>query len=200
MGDESNLSALLRILLLIPIFLCITISVYTLYQYEKCLNPLNECDTNTVNRYEHTLVPEESQENSLNEETRRGDEIRREYFEIQAKPAPPNLPEEARGIARSYVVQKGDTLWGIAGRETSYGTPYLWPIIHWEGSNKKKIDDPDLIYPNQQFIILPIVESKIDDRPLKQDEMLSFVVPDEKIQEARHEAKTRGSWSLYDGK
>ena len=79
MGDESKLSALSRIILFIPIFLCITISVYLLYQYEKCLNPLNECDTRIVERGGQIVDVEKESEDLLNEETRRAKEILKEH-------------------------------------------------------------------------------------------------------------------------
>jgi nucleoid-associated protein YgaU len=46
-----------------------------------------------------------------------------------------------------YTVTKGDHLWGIAEKETIYSDPYMWPRIY--RANRDKIEDPDLIYPNQ---------------------------------------------------
>ena len=48
-----------------------------------------------------------------------------------------------------YQVIKGDSLWRIAGR--IYGDPTRWPQIY--AANRDRIRDPDLIFPNQQFII-----------------------------------------------
>ena len=46
---------------------------------------------------------------------------------------------------RQYSVLKGDSLWRIAKKDDIYGDAYLWPRIYVE--NRKKIKDPDMIYP-----------------------------------------------------
>jgi nucleoid-associated protein YgaU len=48
-----------------------------------------------------------------------------------------------------YVVKKGDSLWKIA--KASYNNPLKWRVIY--NANKKKIKDPNRIYPKQRFII-----------------------------------------------
>ncbi|HHC71903.1 MAG TPA: LysM peptidoglycan-binding domain-containing protein [Thiotrichales bacterium] len=75
----------------------------------------------------------------------------------------------------SYTVERGDSLWGIAGKGDIYGDPYQWPLIY--KANADKIEDADLIFPGQQF--------DIDTAP-GADEVAAAV---------RH-AKTRGAWSL----
>ncbi len=77
----------------------------------------------------------------------------------------------------TYTVAKGDCLWKIAAKK--YANPYFWPLIYW--SNKDSIKDPDLIYPNQK---------------LKIDQNYNAA----KKAEAEKFSKTRGPWSLYDGK
>lgn len=79
----------------------------------------------------------------------------------------------------SHVVEKGDCLWNISESGDVYSDPFQWPVIY--RANRDQIKDPDLIYPNQEFEI---------PRNVSQDEIDSAV----------HEAKTRGPWSLWDGK
>lgn len=53
------------------------------------------------------------------------------------------------GIKSVYKVVRGDTLWDISGAQ--YQNPWKWPSIYLE--NDDAIDDPDLIYPQQNFRI-----------------------------------------------
>ncbi|MBL7191799.1 LysM peptidoglycan-binding domain-containing protein [bacterium] len=50
-----------------------------------------------------------------------------------------------------YTVMKGDYLWKISGKKEIYNDPYKWPRIY--SSNLDKIKDPDVIYPDQSFLI-----------------------------------------------
>ncbi|MBM4271295.1 MAG: LysM peptidoglycan-binding domain-containing protein [Deltaproteobacteria bacterium] len=50
-----------------------------------------------------------------------------------------------------HTVKKGESLWWIAKYKDRYNDPYLWPLIY--ETNKKKIKNPDLIYPGQKFDI-----------------------------------------------
>jgi nucleoid-associated protein YgaU len=76
----------------------------------------------------------------------------------------------------TYTVVRGDSLWKIAAKR--YANPYFWPLIYW--ANNSAIKDPDLIYPNQQF--------KIETGSASQQA------------DAEKLARTRGAWSLFDGK
>jgi nucleoid-associated protein YgaU len=78
-----------------------------------------------------------------------------------------------------HSVVQGECLWCIAGYSTVYADPFLWPLIY--SANRNQIEDPDLIFPGQVFEI-------------PKDST------DEEKAEARHEARTRGPWSLYDGR
>ncbi len=50
-----------------------------------------------------------------------------------------------------YEVKRGDSLWKIAARKSTYSNPYMWIKIY--NSNMTKIQDPNLIYPGQLFDI-----------------------------------------------
>lgn len=50
---------------------------------------------------------------------------------------------------RTHTVIRGDTLWGIAKKY--YGNGSQYPTIY--NANKDKIKNPNLIYPNQVFVI-----------------------------------------------
>lgn len=76
---------------------------------------------------------------------------------------------------REYTVQRGDTLWGISASSVGYNDPYQWPLIYRE--NSEKIDDPDLIYPGQEF-------------------MIEAAPSDMEVEAAVEHAKTRGAWEL----
>mgnify|MGYP006290752029 CR=1 FL=1 len=59
-----------------------------------------------------------------------------------------NIP---RGLPYNWEVYKGECLWRIASYPEVYGSGAKWPLIY--RANKDKIDDPDLIYPDQVFEI-----------------------------------------------
>ncbi len=76
-----------------------------------------------------------------------------------------------------YEVVKGDSLWKIS--DMKYANPLMWPMIYW--ANKAQIKDPDLIYPGQVFKIKKAFEES------EKADAIKF-------------SKTRGPWSLFDGK
>jgi nucleoid-associated protein YgaU len=75
----------------------------------------------------------------------------------------------------TYRVGRGDTLWDIAAADAIYGDPFAWPLIY--KANSDRIEDADLIYPDQEFIIRWDMGGAAMDAAV------------------RH-AKTRGAWSL----
>ena len=77
-----------------------------------------------------------------------------------------------------YIVQPGDSLWGIAARPAIYHDPLLWPILYQ--GNRNLLNDPDMLYPRQE-IAVPRGYSQ------KQEEI------------ARQLARERGPWRLGDG-
>lgn len=66
-----------------------------------------------------------------------------------AGPAPLQAQEAGQAAEGRYEVERGDTLWDLADRFLN--DPFLWQRI-WK-ANQGAIDDPDLIYPGQDFAI-----------------------------------------------
>ncbi len=60
-------------------------------------------------------------------------------------------PEAESPYIGGYLVVSGDSLWSIAGQDTIYGNPFMWPLIY--KTNSGQIKDADLIYPGQYFYI-----------------------------------------------
>lgn len=69
----------------------------------------------------------------------------------QAKPKATAVPVAAAKPSKKYIVVKGDTLWGISTKSSIYSDPFQWPMIF--KANRDQIQDPDLIYPKQEFSI-----------------------------------------------
>ncbi len=111
---------------------------------------------------------------------------------VVEKPAPkpvqkPIVQEKVQPVVKKkkivlplfHVVKKGECLWKIAEYKEIYNDPFMWPLIY--RANKDKIKDPDLIFPKQVFRI---------PRDYTEAQKMSAI----------HFAKTRGPWSLWDGK
>jgi hypothetical protein len=67
---------------------------------------------------------------------------KKQITKVEPKPT----PEVAK---RSYVVQKGDSLWKIAGRSDVLGDPFRWPLLF--KANRDQIQDPDFIEVRQDL-------------------------------------------------
>ena len=86
---------------------------------------------------------------------------------------------ESSSETTTHTVRDGECLWTISESSDIYDDPFQWPLIY--KANRGQIKDPDLIYADQELDIpRDSSQSEIDD--------------------AVHEAKTRGPWSLWDGK
>lgn len=68
----------------------------------------------------------------------------------EAPKAPVTEPVK-KTVSDHYTVVKNDTLWGIAGKSQIYSDNFQWPLIF--KANRDTIQDPDLIYPKQDFLI-----------------------------------------------
>jgi LysM repeat protein len=79
-----------------------------------------------------------------------------ENTEVPQQPAQ-TAAEPTPDTTMHYTVQPKDTLWGIAGKSTIYGDSFQWPLLF--KANRDKIQDPDLIYPAQDFEINKSVAS-----------------------------------------
>lgn len=68
-----------------------------------------------------------------------------------SKPIAKAIPQrvEKKPEQKTHTVRKGDTLWGISKKY--YGNGSKWTKIY--DANKDKIKNPNLIYPNQVFVI-----------------------------------------------
>ncbi len=86
-----------------------------------------------------------------------------------------------RPYPTNHIVIKGESLWWIAEYKQIYDDPFQWPVIY--KANRSQIKDPDLIFPDQNFVI-PREPELTDDM---RKEAIKF-------------AKNRGAWSLHDGK
>jgi nucleoid-associated protein YgaU len=61
------------------------------------------------------------------------------------------MPAAASPYIGGYLVVSGDNLWSIAGQDTVYSNPFMWPLIY--KTNSGQIKDADLIFPGQYFYI-----------------------------------------------
>jgi nucleoid-associated protein YgaU len=86
-----------------------------------------------------------------------------------------SMASEIAADTTTYRVVRGDSLWRISGRSEVYGDPYQWPLIYKK--NTDKIQDADLIYPDQRLDIQTHPTESARDR-------------------ATQHARTRGAWQL----
>ncbi len=94
-----------------------------------------------------------------------------------ATPQPQAQPQPAP--MEKYVVQKGDTLWGISGKTEIYGDSFQWPLIF--KTNRDLIQDPDLIYPDQTLTIDKSVSEAETKKAEKLADETPKYVPHEKV-------------------
>lgn len=117
-------------------------------------------------------------------EAQRVEAAKRAEMQSQAQQYAKDMPDSGatpRPYPTNHIVIKGESLWWIAEYKQIYNDPFQWPLIY--KANRSKIHDPDLIFPDQNFVIPRTPE-----------------VTDEMVREAIQFARNRGSWSLHDGK
>lgn len=95
-------------------------------------------------------VPPPAEEESEDVPPPPSDEEYAEEEEEEA-PAPVKVASSKSGKLSKYRVSSGDSLWRISGKSKIYGDSFKWPLIY--KANKALIEDPDLIYPRQNFEI-----------------------------------------------
>ncbi len=80
--------------------------------------------------------------------------------------------EKGKGaVPPSYTVTRGDYLWKIAANPDIYNDAYAWIRIY--SSNSDQIKDPDLIFPDQTFLIPRVVGP--NEHLVQQGENLSMI-------------------------
>ena len=94
---------------------------------------------------------------------------------IVVEPPSADTDDSASDSLTSWIVAKGEHLWGISAVEEVYNLPEQWPLLY--KSNLDQIEDADLIYPGQVLQI---------PRDVTQSE----------INAAVHHAQNRGAWAL----
>lgn len=108
-----------------------------------------------------------------------GDDLANQGRRIAGEIADPGATP--RPYPTNHIVIKGESLWWIAEYKQIYDDPFQWPVIY--KANRSQIKDPDLIFPDQNFVIPREPEFTED----MKNEAIKF-------------AKNRGAWSLHDGK
>ncbi len=93
---------------------------------------------------------QEKEEKTKEKETAKDKKVQKE----KTTPSPTPMEKYEQKYAKlptQHKVKKGECLWWIAEDEQIYNDPFMWPLIY--KANKDKIEDPDLIYPQQDFEI-----------------------------------------------
>lgn len=158
------------------------------YEQEKFLNSLSKKDKATLESAQKAIekIKKEELRKAMAAQAKAAREaMAAKEAQQQAPVAASSMDQRTLSTSRSsigtgedtYTVVKGDSLWGIAGKDSVYSNSYQWPLIY--KANRHKIKDADLIYPGQNFDI---------DRGASQAE----------IDAAVNHAKTRGAWSIGD--
>jgi len=94
------------------------------------------------------------------------------------------LPAFSQEQDQTYIIKKGDTLWGIS--ERFINDPYYWPNL-W--ANNPDITNPHLIYPGQEvriyngrLVLVPTYDSPASEIPIQQtEEMTPSGIVSEKV-------------------
>jgi len=80
------------------------------------------------------------------------EEVVVEEEEVVVEPTPMEIyKSNYASLPTEHKVKKGECLWWIAEYKEVYNDPFMWPLIY--KANRDKINNPDLIYPDQVFSI-----------------------------------------------
>jgi nucleoid-associated protein YgaU len=74
-----------------------------------------------------------------------------ESTEMSTDDSSATMASEESPYIGGYLVVSGDNLWNIAGQDTIYSNPFMWPLIY--KANSGQIKDADLIHPGQYLYI-----------------------------------------------
>ena len=149
------------------------------YEDEKFLNSLSDADREALASAEDAInqIKKDAMKEAMAAQAKAA---QADMAPVEAAPSKQTL-STTRSTTGSgedtYTVVGGDSLWGIAGKDSAYSNSYQWPLIY--KANRSKIKDADLIYPGQNLDI---------DRGASAAE----------IDAAINHAKTRGAWSVGD--
>ena len=88
---------------------------------------------------------------------------------------------------KTHKVTPGDTLWDMAGKY--YKNPWQWKKIY--DANREKIENPDMIFPAQEFSIpgiilgtsVPVEKAAEQEEPAEEDELLEEIAEEEPAEE-----------------
>ena len=99
-----------------------------------------------------TSTPEQEPQQEVQEPQPEPQKEKKVSEPAPAEPTPMELyADEYAELPTQHKVQKGECLWWIAEYKEVYNDPFMWPLIY--KANRGKIQDPDLIYPDQVFSI-----------------------------------------------